>query len=160
MDDNTFSRLVLEHQDMLFRVAYTLLRHPEDCKDALQDALIKAWKNIHTLRKPEAFRSWLIHIVVNCAKDILRTRRFQTTELREELPAPEMQAEDEALAAALKRMDEGLRLPVILYYMEGLSTKEIAHVMRLSQGTIKNRLFRGRKALAALLDEDKKEVEA
>lgn len=159
MDEQTFSQLVLENQEVLFRVAYTVLHHQEDCKDALQDALIKAWGSLRTLKRPEAFRAWMIRIVINCSRDIFRKRKIQTVELTEDMSLPQAQVEDEALAAALLQLDEGLRLPVTLYYMEGLNVKEIAHGMRIPQGTVKNRLSRGRKKLAALLKKHRKEEE-
>lgn len=159
MDEKTFSGLVVQHQDMLFRVAYTLLRQPEDCKDALQEALIKAWNSIHTLRKPEAFRSWMTRIVVNCAKDALRKKKYKTVELTHDLSAPEAAVADEALAAALTALPEALRLPIALHYMEGLSMEEISQVMRIPQGTVKNRLHRGRKRLAELLENDEAKEE-
>ena len=61
------------------------------------------------------------------------------------------------LSDALARLKEGLRLPITLYYMEGLSVAEIAQAMRLPQGTVKNRLARGRKKLAELLGEEETE---
>ena len=160
MNEQTFSRLVQEHQGMLYRVAYTFLHHPEDCRDVLQDALIKAWRNSHTLRKPEAFRSWMIRIVVNCAKDALRKKKIQTVELTGDLSAPEAPVEDENLAVALRQLEENLRLPIVLHYMEGLPVEEISRTMHLPQGTIKNRLFRGRKKLAETLSKFQKEAEA
>jgi RNA polymerase sigma-70 factor (ECF subfamily) len=160
VDEQTFSQLVLENQEMLFRVAYTLLHHQEDCKDALQDALLKAWGSIRTLRSIDAFRGWMIRIVINCSRDILRSRKIKTVELTEDIPFPPEQVEDVALAAALIQLDEGLRLPITLYYTEGLCVREIAKVMRIPQGMVKNRLFRGRKKLAALLKECRKEEEA
>ncbi len=160
MDEQTFSQLVLENQETLYRVAYTLLHHQEDCKDALQDALLKAWGSIRTLKTIDAFRGWMIRIVINCSKDILRKRNIKTVELTEDISLPQEQVEDEALAAALKRLDEGLRLPITLYYTERLCVQEIAHVMRIPQGMVKNRLFRGRKKLAALLKECRKEEAA
>ena len=160
MNEQTFSQLVQEHQAMLFRVAYTLLHHQEDCRDALQDALIKAWRNIHTLRNPDVFRSWMIRIVVNCAKDALRKKKIQLVELSGDLSAPEDPVEDEDLASALSQLDESLRLPIALYYMEGLSVREISKVLYLPQSTVKNRLFRGRKKLAETLNDYQKEAEA
>lgn len=159
MDERVFSQLAQEHQDMLFRVAYTMLRSTEDCKDALQDALLKAWKNIHKLRKPEAFRSWMIHIVVNCAKDILRKKKIKTTELTDDLTASEASVQDEALFAALGQLPKDFRLTISLHYLEGFSIAEIAHIMHTSQGTVKNRLFRGRKQLAETLEKFRKEDE-
>ena len=160
MNEQTFSRLVEEHQETLYRVAYTLIRHPEDCRDILQDALISAWRNIHTLRNPEAFRGWMIRIVVNCAKNALRKKKIQTVELTGDLSAPENRTEDENLAFALLQLRESLRLPIVLYYMESLSVEEISRVMRLPKGTIKNRLFRGRKMMAEILNQCQKEEKA
>ncbi len=160
MDEKTFSRLVVEHQDMLFRVAYTLLRHREDCRDALQEALLKAWKSIHTLRNPQAFRGWIIRIVVNCATDMLRKRKVQTVPLEEDTASTEMPVEDVGLQEALRQLDAGLRLPIILHYLEGFSIREIAQGMRLPQGTVKNRLHRGRRQLAAAMNEEKEEDDA
>ena len=160
MNEQTFSQLALEHQETLYRVAYTLLHHSEDCRDVLQEALINAWRNIHTLRNPEAFRSWMIRIVLNCAKNALRKKKIQTVELTDDLSAPESGIQDENLAFALGELGEGLRLPIVLYYLEGLSVEEISRVMRLPKGTIKNRLFRGRKMMAETLTNCRKEAEA
>lgn len=160
MDEQTFSQLVLENQEMLFRVAYTILHHQEDCRDALQDALLKAWGSIRTLKSLDAFRGWMIRIVINCSRDILRKRKINTMELTEDIALPQAQVEDEALALALGQLDEGLRLPITLYYTEGFCIAEIAGVMRIPRGMVKNRLFRGRKKLAALLKEFRKEEEA
>jgi RNA polymerase sigma-70 factor (ECF subfamily) len=160
VDEQAFSQLVLENQEMLFRVAYTILRHQEDCKDALQDALLKAWGSIRTLKDADAFRGWMIRIVINCSRDILRKKKIKTVELTEDISLPQAQVQDEALAAALLELDEGLRLPITLYYTEGLCMQEIAQVMRIPQGMVKNRLFRGRKKLAVLLKEYREEEKA
>ena len=160
MNEQTFSRLALEHQKTLYRVAYTLLHHSEDCRDVLQEALLSAWRHIHTLRNPEAFRSWMIRIVVNCAKNALRKKKIQTVELTDDLSAPESGIQDENLAFALGELSEGFRLPIVLYYLEGLSVEEISRVMRLPKGTVKNRLFRGRKMMAETLTNCRKEAEA
>lgn len=157
MTEQAFVDAVHEHQAMLFRVAYTILHNHEDCADALQDALEKAWRKKDTIRNPEAFRSWMTRIVVNCSRDALRRRKIAFASLDENLPAPEV--EDTHLADMLNRLNEGLRLPLILHYMEKLSVADIAQIMRLPQGTIKNRLQRGRKKLAQLYHEEGMEWE-
>lgn len=155
MDEQAFLDAVRRDQAMLYRVAYTLLHNGEDCNDALQDAVVNAWRRLHTLRDEKAFRAWMTRITVNCAKDMLRRRRLETVELTETIAAPPVA--DPALSDALARLKEGLRLPITLYYMEGLSVAEIAQAMRLPQGTVKNRLARGRKKLAELLGEEETE---
>lgn len=152
MTEQAFLDAVQTHQSMLFRVAYTILHNHEDCADALQDALEKAWRRKDSIRNPEAFRSWMVRIIINCSRDTLRRRKLTFTSLDENIPAPEV--EDYQLADTLKRLDEGLRLPIVLHYMENLSVAEIAQTMRLPQGTIKNRLHRGREKLAKLYHEE------
>ena len=97
----------------------------------------------------------MTRITVNCAKDMLRKRRLETVELPETLAAPTV--EDTAFSDALARLKESLRLPLVLFYMEGLSIAEIAQATRLPQGTVKNRLARGRKKLAELLEKEETE---
>lgn len=152
MTEQDFVEAVHQHQALLFRVAYTLLHNPEDCADALQDALEKAWRKKDSVRSPQAFRSWMVRIVVNCSRDILRRRKVAFDPLDENLPAPEVQ--DYQLSDTLARLDKGLRLPLVLHYMENLSIAEISTVMHLPQGTIKNRLHRGRQKLARLYREE------
>lgn len=152
MTEQAFLDTVQMHQAMLFRVAYTILHNHEDCADALQDALEKAWRKKDSIRNPEAFRSWMVRIIINCSRDTLRRRKLTFISLDENIPAPEVV--DYQLADTLKRLDEGLRLPIVLHYMENLSVAEIAQTMRLPQGTIRNRLHRGREKLAKLYHEE------
>ena len=113
---------------------------------------MKAWQRLDSLRDDARFRGWMARIVVNCAKDMLRKRKAHTVELTDTIPAP--QVEDAHLDEAMRLLDERLRLPIALYYMEGLSVKEVAEVLGLPQGTVKNRMHRGRERLAALLGEE------
>ena len=152
MDEQGFTDAVNAHRDMLYRVSYTVLHNSEDCADALQESLLKAWQRLDTLRDDERFRGWMTRIVVNTSRDLLRRRKIRTEELSEELAAP--QPEDAHLDEALRRLDERLRLPITLHYLEGMSVKEIADALRLPQGTVKNRMHRGRVRLSEILSEE------
>ncbi len=152
MDEQTFAAAVAQQEATLYRIAYTVLHHNADCADALQDALMCAWKNLASLKDEQAFRGWMARIVVNCSRDILRRRRLRTVELDETIPAPAV--EEQALAEAIAALREGLRLPITMHYMEGMSVREVAGAMRLPQSTVRNRLFRGRKQLAVFLQEE------
>jgi len=152
MDEQTFAAAVWQQENTLYRIAFSVLHNDADCADALQDALMRAWRNLDSLKDEQAFRGWMARIVINCSRDILRRRKFRTVELDDTVPAPIV--DDQPLAEALASLAEGLRLPITLHYMEGMSVNEVARVMRLPQGTIKNRLFRGRKKLAAFMNEE------
>ena len=152
MDERGFTAAVNQHRDMLYRVSYTILHHNEDCADALQESLVRAWQRLDTLRDDTRFRGWMTRIVVNCSRDMLRKRKMRLSELTEDIPAP--QAEDTHLDEALQLLDERLRLPIVLHYMEGMSVAEIGETLRLPQGTIKNRMHRGRVKLAEILGKE------
>lgn len=149
MDEQSFIEAINQHRDMLYRLAYTVLHNNEDCADALQEALLKAWQRLNTLRDDTRFRGWITRIVVNCSRDMLRKRKVRLLELTEDIPTPPI--EDAQLDEALCLLDERLRLPLVLHYMEGMSIEEIGQALRLPQGTIKNRMFRGRQKLAEIL---------
>ena len=152
MDEQGFTEAVNVHRDMLYRVAYTVLHNSEDCADALQEALIKGWTHLRELNDDARFRPWMARIVVNCSRDMLRRRRVRTVALTEDIPAPA--PEDAVLDEALTQLSEGLRLPLTLYYMEGMTVQEVAQTLRLPQGTVRNRMHRGRMKLAVLLDKE------
>ena len=152
MDERGFTDAVNSQRDMLYRVAYTVLHNSEDCADALQESLLKAWQRIDTLRDDTCFRGWMTRIVVNTSRDMLRRRKIRTEELTDELAAP--QVEDTRLDDALQLLDERMRLPIVLHYLEGMSVQEIADALRLPQGTVKNRMHRGRQRLAEIMDEE------
>lgn len=152
MDERGFTAAVNQHRDMLYRVSYTILHHNEDCADALQESLVRAWQRLDTLRDDTRFRGWMTRIVVNCSRDMLRKRKVRLSELTEDIPAP--QAEDTHLDEALQLLDERLRLPIVLHYMEGMSVAEIGETLRLPQGTVKNRMHRGRVKLAEILGKE------
>lgn len=91
--------------------------------------------------------------MVNCSRTLLRRRKAYTVPLSDDLPAAPP-VDDTPLYEALASLNEGLRLPVAMYYLEGMSVREVAQALRLPQGTVKNRLMRARKKLAAILKEE------
>ena len=138
------------YQVTLYRVAYTVLRDDDACRDALQDAALKAWEKRFSLREPRYFRTWITRILINACHDIQRKHRrlvcMESVPIQASSPPPE-------LAAALKDLPEGIRLPLVLHYAEGMSYQEIAQTLHLSQSTIRNRLRKGKEKLRKELEE-------
>ena len=151
MDKEAFVSELEAYQSMLYRVAYTILRDDDACRDALQDAALKAWEKRFTLREPNFFRTWITRILINACQDIHRKRRRLVC--MERLPIASAPPPDPELAVALACLPEGLRLPLVLRYAEGMSYDEIAHVMRLSQSTVRSRLRKGKEKLRKELEE-------
>lgn len=147
MTESVFSERVRALQGPLWRIAWAILRNGADCDDAIQEALLRAWNRIGSLRDETAFDAWLMRILVNESKDILRrrARRPQTSmEAAPELTAPE---ENTALRDAILALPLSLRLPLLLHYMEGYSVKETARMLHLPETTVHWRLHAARKRI-------------
>ena len=154
MTGTEFARRVTELTPMLYRICFMQLHSPADREDAVQEAIFRAWKKQHTLRHEEYFNTWLVRILINVCHDMQkRQRRLIPVETVPE-PVPEGAGRDEELKYALTALDEKLRLPVLMHYIEGYSVREVADMLGLGLSAVKLRLMRGRKQLRDLLSEE------
>ncbi len=153
--------LVREHLDAVYRVAYSVVRDAALAEDVPQDAILKAWTALPTFRGESSLRSWMLRITHNTAISTLRRRR---EELRDpdQLPerghrsTTEKQVVDtlsiDAFEEALDQLDELSRSIVVLREVEGMSYEEIAATLEVPLPTVKTRLLRSRRVLAAALE--------
>ena len=164
-----FNSLVNLYQDYLFRVAYRILADRDHAADAVQDALLHAYRHLGSYRGG-SFRSWLTRIDVNACMDLLRARRRRPSQPFPELDddtweprAPDDQepetraantARGRALSAALQQITADQRAAIVLFDVEGYDYEEIASLTGVSLGTVKSRIHRGRLALRGLLEGD------
>lgn len=152
MNKDEFSRRIRENQDKLYRITCGLLREPQDRLDAVQEATLKAWCNLPRLRNEEFFDTWLIRILINECHNRHRTQaRFAPLESAPE-PSEPFQG-NSLLRDAIYALPQKLRIPILLHYMEGYKTDEIAQMLRLPGGTVRSRLRRGRTMLKTMLEE-------
>lgn len=142
MDKDFFVKEIELSSGMLYRVAYTILRNDDACKDALQDTALKAWEKRGTLKELRYFRTWITRILINTCYDTQRKRRRMVS--IEDVPEPQVAAPDISLAMALQSLPEKLRLPLVLYYSEGLTYAEIAQALRLPMATVRGRIHRAK----------------
>ena len=132
--------------DMMYRVAWSILRNDADVQDALQDAALKAWEKRDKLRNEKFFRTWITRILINACYDTQRKRRRIVS--MDEIPESTVSsAPDPDLASALQALPEKLRLPLVLCYSEGMSYEEAADVLRIPITTLRGRLRRGKEEL-------------
>ena len=132
--------------DMMYRVAWSILRNDADVQDALQDAALKAWEKRDKLRDEKFFRTWITRILINACYDTQRKRRRIVS--MDEIPESTVSnAPDPDLALALQALSEKLRLPLVLCYSEGMSYEEAADVLRIPITTLRGRLRRGKEEL-------------
>ena len=156
MDKKEFADRVHAMQERLYRMTYGQLREEQDRKDAVQEAILKAWQGRHRLRNPAYFETWLIRILINECHNIQRaSRRCVPMETLPEQPFSDrhMEGSDRELREAVLALPEKLRLPVMLHYIEGYSTEEAARILHVPAGTVRSRLKKARSVLKAQLEE-------
>ena len=161
-DREAFGELVARHRDRLWRVALRTLGDPEDAADAVQDALVSAYRSAASYRGDAAVTTWLHRITVNACIDLARRRASRPTapltehNLREADPVDgDYDAADAASAvmAALRRLPVDQAAAVVIVDVEGFSVREAAEILGAPEGTVKSRCARGRARLAELLSD-------
>lgn len=158
-DADAFGELFTRHRDRLWAVALRTSGSPEDAADALQEAMIAAFRRAGSFRGDAAVTTWLHRIVVNACLDQHRRRKSRpTTTWIESLHEREYDRDDVAnrelqieLERALATLPDDQRAAIVLVDVEGYSVEETARILDCAPGTVKSRCSRGRARLAARL---------
>ena len=145
MTKDEFANRIILLQDTLYRVSYSLLPNPYDQDDAVQEAIRIALQKRATLRDDRYLKTWIIRILINECYGILRKKKRETPMEAIEVIAPP--TSDREVVDALVQLEARFRLPLVLHHIEGYSTKEVAKILRVPEGTVKGRLVRGRDLL-------------
>lgn len=156
MNKQEFTQRVLAMENRLYRISCGMLDNHQDRLDAVQEAVLKAWANVGRLREERYFETWLTRILINECHNIQSARKRSVS--LECIPEQGVQAADadQPLRDALAALSLDLRLPVLLFYMEGYKTREVAQILRIPEGTVKTRLMRAKRKLRMLLEEEKR----
>ena len=144
-DGEAFTQLMEGQKQTLYKVARSYLHSDADAADAMGETVLACWEKLPQLRQPAYFRTWLTRILIRKCQDILRQRRRVVP--LEGAPEPAGEEPGHARAeflALLDSLDEKYRTVLLLYYGEGFSTEEIAHILGLNRETVKTRLKRAR----------------
>lgn len=171
-DRDAFGLLVARHRDRLYAVALRTMSDREEAADALQDALLSAYRAASSYRGEARVTTWLHRVVVNACLDRLRAMKVRRTEALPddledradrgslvsstdaELDPAELAVADErrrTVLTALGTLTPDQRAALVLVDMEGYSVAEAAQMLDVAEGTVKSRCFRGRAKLAPLL---------
>lgn len=152
MTDDEFAQQVTSMTQTLYRVCYAQLRQPCDREDAVQEALRKCWQKRGQLRDTRYLQTWVIRVLINeCHNIQRRAARIRPSDTLPERAVTPQPMGSTRLHDALLALDEKLRMPIVLYYMEGYSVADVSGMLRVPQGTVKSRLRRGREELKNLL---------
>lgn len=157
-DKDAFSALVKKYEVSLYRISYSILRSNNDCMDATQGAILKAYESISRLKKLESFKSWFIQILVNECYGILRQRKKVVMLDKEKtISYEETHYHNLEIYQIINELEEEFRIVILLFYYEDLPIKTIAEITDVSINTVKTRLHRGRLKLKELFQEVEKE---
>ena len=157
MDREEFTRAVLEYENTLYRVAKSMLGSEADCADAAQNALLRAWERLHTLRDPAYFKTWLTRIAINTCKNIRRSGWFRYIDHSVPLDrvagrsAPASQEDDE-ITTEILNLPIKLREVALLCWLQGTTCDEAAEMLGISRQAVGSRLNRARKKLRFALE--------
>ena len=152
MDKERFMAETEKSMGLMYRVAYSILKNDADCQDAVQEALLKAWRGREKLKNEQYFHTWLTRILINACHDLLRKRRHTVS--LSAVPEPAEPFPDRELSEALSNLPEKLRLPLTLCYSEHMTYKEISRALRIPFTTVQSRIRRGKEMLRKELKED------
>ncbi len=159
-DADAFGELVRRHQRRMWSVAVATLRNPDDAADAVQEALISAYRAAAGWRGEAAVTTWLHRIVVNACLDRLRRDKVRpVSELPETGPGEPADPHDRIadsdaqllVRAALARLRDDQRAAITLVDLYGYSVVDAAGILSVAEGTVKSRCARGRVQLAQFL---------
>jgi RNA polymerase sigma factor (sigma-70 family) len=175
-DASAFDQLVIKYSPRLYGLVYNMTSNHEDTNDLLQDVFAKAYKAIRGFRGKSSFYTWIHSIAVNMTLNFLkkRGRRFhlslddvdsavQTDKEFLELTAKSSPVREADLAELQRRLNEAMmklsdehRAVVTMFHIQGMPHAEISKILRVSEGTVRSRLFYANRQLQNYLDEFRK----
>jgi RNA polymerase sigma factor (sigma-70 family) len=153
-DKDAFVRLIRCTEASLYQASRAILGSDEDCADAIQETILRAFRSIHGLREPSYFKTWIIRILINECKRLLNARKnIVPLQKAQEASTSEQAYSRLELREEIDKLDVDLRTIIHLYYYCDLSIKHIAEVLELPEGTVKSRLHRAREILFRQMNE-------
>ncbi|HSK94780.1 MAG TPA: RNA polymerase sigma factor [Candidatus Angelobacter sp.] len=159
-DHEAFEVLATSAGDRLYAVARLILRSADLAEDAVQEALVRAWRQLPSLRDPDRFDAWLYRLVVNACADQGRQLRRWSNQVQP-LPMDHSIGDDtgsvadrDLLERAFTRLKPEQRAVVVLHHHSGFSAAEIARILGIPEGTARSRLHYATEAMRAALQAD------
>lgn len=174
---SAYGQLIEQYKEVLYRTAFLHVKNETTALDMVSETIVRGYENIHKLREPAYFKTWLVRILLNTIMDYYRknNRLLSMEDLTKEFSAEKESAQPYStkyrglaaeagrndsieekmdLAAALDRLPEKQKSVIILKYYEDMKISEIASVLEMPEGTVKAYLHKGKETLRVLLKED------
>lgn len=156
-DAEAFEKLIRLHMQSMYKVAKAYLSSDEDAADAIQEAIITCYEKISFLKNNAYFKTWMIKILMSKCYNILRNKKMSDfSEEPAEQPIYDRSFEALEWKEVIRLLDEKYRLVMVLYYVEGFRTREIAQILDMNENTVRTRLKRGREELRNIYLNDRR----
>lgn len=153
MESSEAERVARTHAPMVYRLAYARTGNRADAEDVMQEVFLRMVRKAPAFESEEHCRNWLLRVTVNCVSDVFRAPWRRHDLPLEDLPAEQGEAPGEGgVLDAVLELPAPYRVPIHLYYYEGLPVAEIAHAMGKSEQVVKTRLYRARAMLKEKLE--------
>ena len=159
-DHEAFEDLVRAPYDRLYAVARRILRDSAAAEDAVQEALVHAWRDLRGLREPDRFDAWLHRLLVNACRDHARRAKRRPIEVQvlsidraDEGDAATRLAEWDAIERAFLRLPVEQRAALVLTHYMGYQAAEVAEILGIPAGTVYSRIHYGAAAMRVALDD-------
>lgn len=163
-NSKAFAVLVERYKDLVFTLAFRMLKHREEAEEVSQDTFIKVYKSLEKFKGDSKFSTWIYKVAYNTCLDRIKRNKRQMSEVAiNEFTEHEVKTIDNALGRlekneqqqtiqdCLQRLSSEDSFLLTLYYFEDLSLEEMSKIVNIEPSTIKVKLFRSRKKLASIL---------
>ena len=158
---HAFEELLERYKNLVYSVVLRMVNDLDDANDLAQEVFIKTYKNLNRYSPEFKFSTWIIKIATNTVIDFRRKKKPESIDIDEMVyePADEVTPETNyvqnegkrALAAAIEKLPDMYKVPIVLYHIEDMSYQEISDILEISLSKVKNRIFRGRKMLKDII---------
>lgn len=155
LEKESFTELIQENKVSLYRLSKSILKSEADIQDAVSEAIVKAYTNIHKLRLIDNFKPWIMRILVNECYSIIK--KHKKVELTDDFTTYEGSYEDnteDSLMFYVNQLEDEFKSVIILFYYDDISIKDISKVLDISEGTVKSRLSRAKVKLKVMMEKN------
>ena len=154
-------RIMELYGDSIYRMSYFVLQNDQDAQDVLQETLIKYMQKAPAFQSDSHEKAWLLSVANNLCKDMLRFHKRNRCINLDDLMGSSLEplttaghpSDNSELIARIFALADKYKRVIYLHYYEGYSVKEIAHILKISEGAVKKRLERGRHQLRQMIEE-------
>ena len=169
-DEAAFEELLITYEKRIYNIAYRMMRNQSDAQDMAQEAIIKAYRNLHTFKGTCMFSSWVYRITVNTCLDEIRKRKKRNVLFMDAMdgegagftdkaPLPEQMMESKEeyarILSAINALNEEYKTVIVLRDMQGFSYRDISQIIDCNIGTVKSRINRARNILKTVLRQER-----